>query len=442
MLSILFTVNHGQAEPITYKGVVHAALQSSPLMDVKEEDVRIAHSTYRSAAASLYPEVRMVGRMERYGDLSDGNQSMQSVGSEVIGGSRSEWRSQLYLTGQYDVSSLYKKRYEASSHRELRDAASFSCHAEGKRLVKEMTELYGRLSAGKIRLHYARQAVFVLEKSVAIRTLAMTGGEASQEEVLQATSDLEQAGKEQAEALREYQEYLEQLRIYTGKPFTINDKVDILVPGEADVTRDEVESGIGGAPEIQARKKELDAARIRNRGIANNYLPDVSLYGRYDYYGSDQDKVDRSIRDTRETGYNAGLVVSQSLFDGGVKKWERIRSQQEVRKQEATLRAAIEEKRREVQTALIGSQELAKSLAHYRKMVRQYGKLREISAKAAELGQRSQEDILTVERNFLRIEGEMKIMEVSLAIYQKRLAIETNYDQFMKEFYGNRSCQY
>ena len=442
LLSILFISANVQAEPVIYEDVVHAALRESSVMDIREEDVRIAHSTYRVAAAGLFPELRIVGRLERYGDLSDGSQGLQPVGSEVVGGSQSEWRSQLYLVGQYDLSSWYKKWYEAFSQRELRDAASFSCLAEGKRLVKEITELYGRLSTGKIRLRYTQQMISLTEQLVAVRVLAMEGGEASREDVIRTESELENARKEQAGILKDYKECLEQLCLYTGKSFIVNDDVDIPVPGETNVTRDELENRISNAPEIKARKKELDALQIRNKAIARNFLPDVSFYGRYDYYGRDQDRADRSLRDVHETGYNVGLMISQPLFDGGARKWERIRSRQEAKKQEATLSAAIVEKRREMQTTLTGSMELSRALEHYRKLVRQSENLREISVKAAELGQRSQEEILTMERNFLRIEEEMKIMEISLAIYQKQVAIETDYDHFMKDFYGNRSCQY
>jgi len=429
------------AELITYRGVIEDAIHSSAVLKVKEQDVKIAHAAYRQAFAGLYPELTLTGRLERYENLDQDTRDIQSVNSEVVGG-QSSWRSLAYLSGRYEISSWYKKRYEASYYQKLRDAAVFDCTTESKKLARDMTDLFGRLAEGKVRLKYGGGIVKALKEIVALRNRSLAGGEASREEVIKAESDLESAEREQATLMKELRENLEALNSYTAKSYAATDEIETLTAETDHEVAEPAVHQIEGAPELKARRKELEALQFKAKSTFNNYLPDVSMYGRYDYYGSDTDSMNNALREIRESGYNAGILISLPLFDGGARKWERVKAGEEIKKQEESIRATIEERKREWRTSYAGYTELSRALTHYRKLAEQYEKLRVISGKAAALGQRNRADLLEMERDYLQIVRDLKVTETTLGVYQKRLAIESDYGRFMREFYGNGSCQY
>lgn len=429
------------AETITYRGVIEDTIHSSASLKVKEQDVKIAHSTYRQVFAGLYPAMTLAGRLERYENLDDRKQGIQSVNSEVVGG-ESSWRFLAYLSGQYDISSWYKKRYEAAYYEKLRDAATFDCTTESKKLVKDVTDLFGRLAEGKVRLKYGAEMIKALKGLVDLRNESLAGGEASQEEVLKAESDLESAEREQATLMKEFRENLESLNSYAATSYSATDEIESLSAERESVMVEPAENQLAETPEIKARRKELEALQSKAKSTFNNYLPDVFLYGRYDYYGSDTETMDNSLKDIRESGYNAGITLSLPVFDGGARKWERVKTRHEIIRQEESIKATMEEKRRDMRTIYTGYTELSRALEHYRKLALQYEKLRVISAKAFALGQRNRGDMLEMERDYLNGVRDLKVTEVSMAIYQKRLAIEADYNNFMREFYGNWSCQY
>ena len=444
VLTVFFTILSNTiavADLITYRNVIEAAIHSSAGLKVKEQDVKMAHAAYRQVFAGLYPELTLTGRLERYENLDEDTQNIQSVNSEVVGG-ESSWRSLAYLSGQYDLSSWYKKRFEASYYEKLRDAAAFDCTAESKKLAKEVTDLFGRLAEGKVRLQYAAEIIKALKDLVDLRNNSMAGGETSREEVLKAESDLENAEKEQVNLTKEFRENLEFLNSYTAKCYTTADEIEspTVEPGR-DVI-EPAERQIEATPEIKARRKELEALQTKAKSTFNNYLPDVSMYGRYEYYGSDMESLDNALKEIRESGYSAGILVSLPVFDGGARKWERIKTQHEIKKQEESIKATMEERKREARTAYTGYTELSRALVHYRKLAAQYEKLRIISGKAVALGQRDRGELLEMERDYLQIERDLKVTEISLAINQMRLTIETDYSNFVREFYGNWSCQY
>lgn len=62
---------------------------------------------------------------------------------------------------------------------------------------------------------------------------------------------------------------------------------------------------------------ELAANELSMKSMERLYYPTVSLYGRYDLYGSDRDDFSRAGKDVKRHGYRAGLTVHMSLFDGG-----------------------------------------------------------------------------------------------------------------------------
>jgi len=429
------------AELITYRDVIEAAIRSSAGLKVKEQDIKIAHAAYRQAFAGLYPELTLTGRLERYENLDKDTRDIQSVNSEVVGG-QSSWRSLAYLSGQYEISSWYKKRYEASYYQKLRDAAVFDCSTESKKLARDMTDLFGRLAEGKVRLRYGGEIIKALQDLVDLRNQSLAGGEASREEVIKAESDLESAEREQATLMKELRENLEALNSYTAKSYAATDEIESLNAETDHEAAEPTMHQIEDAPELKARRKELEALQLKAKSTFNNYLPDVSMYGRYDYYGSDTDSMDNALREIRESGYNAGILISLPIFDGGARKWERVKTGEEIKKQEESIRAAIEERKRELRTSYAGYTELSRALTHYRKLAEQYEKLRVISGKAAALGQRSRADLLEMERDYLQIVRDLKVTETTLGVYQKRLAIESDYGSFMREFYGNGSCQY
>jgi len=429
------------AELITYRDVIEAAIRSSAGLKVKVQDVKIAHAAYRQAFAGLYPELTLTGRLERYENLDKDTRDIQSVNSEVVGG-QSSWRSLAYLSGQYEISSWYKKRYEASYYQKLRDAAVFDCSTESKKLARDMTDLFGRLAEGKVRLRYGGKIIKALQDLVDLRNQSLAGGEASREEVIKAESDLESAEREQATLMKELRENLEALNSYTAKSYAATDEIESLNAETDHEAAEPAVHQIEDAPELKARRKELEALQLKAKSTFNNYLPDVSMYGRYDYYGSDTDSMDNALREIRESGYNAGILISLPIFDGGARKWERVKTSEEIKKQEESIRATIEERKRELRTSYAGYTELSRALTHYRKLAEQYEKLRVISGKAAALGQRNRADLLEMERDYLQIVRDLKVTETTLGVYQKRLAIESDYGSFMREFYGNWSCQY
>lgn len=443
MTMLVCIAHHTWAGALTYRDALRDSINYSASIRVKSEDINISNAQYRSNYAGMYPVINITGSAERYENLDNRNDgNLYSINNEVVGGSSSSWRSAFYLSGQYYFSHWYKKRYEVGYYEKLRDSSVHQCKIELKKMIKEVTEVFGAIVEGKLKLEYSGKILNRLSKIYIVKKEAFGAGQFSYEDVLKAESDAISMEKEITNTRKELDENLERLSNYTGKRYSIPDMevVNLIIYGIPAVSN-EIKS-IEGMPEYQAHRKELEAVKTREKAIANNYLPDASLYARYDFYGSNPDGLDYAISGMRQSAYNVGLMISIPLFDGGVKKWQRRQSLYEIRKQEESIRQVINEKNRDLKILRSGYAEVSKSLHHYKKLNDQYRKMIDISTKALSLGERSKLDILELEKDALAVEKDSRIVEHSVAIYEKQIALELDFKNYVSEYDGDWACKY
>jgi outer membrane protein TolC len=276
---------------------------------------------------------------------------------------------------------------------------------------------------------------------LSLKKQAFANGQVSYEDVLKVEADVANAEKEGAATRKEFRESIERLYSYTGKTYKNDVEVEALISdGRKDIA--DMRVAIENTPEYRARVQELEANKLKAKAAANNFWPDISLYGRYDYYGSNTNSMESAFSDMRETSYAAGILINIPLFDGGVRAWERKRNMYEIRRQEESVKAAMEEKARDIKTLHAGYTELSKSLTHYSYLLNRYEKMLEITRKARGLGERSMMDIMEMEKETLGVERDLKVTEQAMAAYEKRLVLETDFHNFISGYYGHGACKY
>lgn len=421
-------------ERLTYEDVVGEALNYSSRLKVKKEEVFISEANYRQSLSTLYPTLALNGRLERFNNLTR-QDSIGTINGGVVGGLQDEWRSSVYLLGEYTLSNWYKKRYESGYYERLTEASLYESESEKKKIVLEITDVYGSITEGSIRLGYLGRMISKMKESVALRAEAHREGEISYEDLLRAEVQVVDLEKESAEVLRQLKENLTRLTLYTGIEYSEDVELQRLI-GDAEVSHRFDPERLEQTPEYRAKKKEVEASQERGRAARNNLLPDVGVYGRYDFYGRNPDFYD-AMKDTDKNSWNAGVYISIPLFDGGLRKWERERATREIRRQEESLRVLKEEKRRDSTGLLVKLQELDRTIGQYRKLLERYEKLVGIASGATALGGRSRAELLESEKEALAIERDMEVYRNQRAVAVKKYLLETDFASAMGDLDGN-----
>ena len=419
---------------LSYEGAVGEALRHSSRLKVKQEEIRINEASWRQSLSSLYPTVALNGRLERFANLA-GPTGIGTINGQVVGGLQDEWRSSVFVLGEYTLSNWFKKRHESHYYERLTEASIHDSEAEKKKIVLEVTELYGSLAEGAIRLRYLDRMIDRMMEAVSLRAAANREGEISGEDLIRAEIALVDLEKERTEAARQFKENLARLTLYTGVEY----EEDVMVMGlgaAAEISERPGPERIEQTPEYRAKRKEVEAQQEKGRAARNNLLPDVGVYGRYDFYGRNPALYD-SMKELDRNSWNAGVYISLPIFDGGLRKWERERAAREIRRHEEALKALRQEKGRDSAALYVRLRELDRTIAQYRQLLARYEKLLAIASGAAALGGRSRAEILKSGKEALAIERDMEVYVNQKAVAVRKYRLETDFAGAMGEWDGN-----
>jgi outer membrane protein TolC len=435
-LFVLLNPLCAQGENLTYKDAVHDAIKQSARLRVKQAEIEISEASYKHSLSYLYPGISLNSRLERFETLTK-NGEIRTIYGQVIGGNVDEWRSSVYLAGEYLLSNWYKKGYQSKYYRELIDAARFDAEVESKKLVLELTGTYSTLSECFVKVRYESEIIRKLQEAVTLRKKAYESGELSYEEFLKSEAGLAAAEKEQSADRMQLRQNLARLSALTGKDYSEDVYIEPLPSGGAFLSG-EIMKNVESMPEYKYRQKEKDALEHKATAARNDFFPDIGIYARYDFYGNKSDLSD-AIHDMEEISYNAGVFLSIPLFDGFARKWERQKVLREIKRQEESIQSLKTEKAKELEALHAGLSEQAKTVEHYRKLATRYRQVIEITRGAKLLGERSVMEIAETEKEALSIERDLKVAENAMALLEKKLFIESDYKNFMREYYGNGS---
>ncbi len=425
-----------QGDSLTYQDAIHDAIRQSARLRVKQSEIEISEASYRHSLSYLYPGISLNSRLERFETLAKDGE-IRTIYGQVIGGNVDEWRSSIYLAGEYLLSNWYKKGYQSRYYRELYDAAKLDAEVEAKKLALDVTGIYSALSEYFIRVRYDGEIVRNLRAAFDLSRKAYESGEISYEEFLKSEARLTAAEKEQSADRLQLRQHLSRLSLLTGKDYSEDTYIEPLSCENVSPSGDAMK-GIESMPEYRYSQKQMEALRQKATAARNDFFPDIGIYARYDFYGNKSD-LSGALHDMEEISCNAGFFLSIPMFDGFARKWERQKVLREIKRQEESIHQLKAEKRKELEILRAGLSEQARTVEHYRKLADRYRRVIEISRGAKILGERSVLDVAETEKEALAVERDLRVAENAMAAMEKRLFIEWDYKNFMRDYDGNRS---
>lgn len=429
-------------ETFSYEEIINTALKYSPRLKEKAYEMNIANAVYKQSLSYFYPQISLSTRTEKFENLAE-TTGFIIVGGQVIGGQPDEWRTGLYLTAEYYISNLYKRWFDTSYYRLLKEVTHYDCRAEVKRLLKDITDLYAKIIEGKIKLKYSELILDKLKEIHSLEMVAYEKGEVSYEDLLKTEAEIEAALKEQTNIRRELKVYLSDLSWITGKRLTLEDNF-LSIPAKGEIHEIEFSGRITDLSEYKAQLKQIRAFEERLKSVKMSYLPDIIFYARYDLYGSSLDTFGDALGNVEKTAFTTGIFITLPLFDGGRIKWEKMRTLYELERQKERLKSIEIEKGREIDNFYLTYKETKDNLRRYKNLLEYYKKLFYIEKRAYELGEKSKIELLQIEKDLLSLERDTKITENTLASLEKKIEIELSEGSGYagESFVYYRACKY
>ena len=306
----------------SFDALLEHTLANSPSLNLTRLDVQSARNELEYQKASRYPELGINANSEyakrygaRYNSVQIGDDSLVS---------QSGYGDSLSLVLRQDIFKFGADELAIEAAEEnIKQADLKRCSAYMDGSIK-LLELYDEALGYKNRIEIyerlkdAYEMLYIYEKRLS------GAGELSKT-----------ALEDQAIALADTSYELSQLQLNANNALNkIYSLSGVKIPNVFYL------SDLGGANSINSEfvpfedsviakgfDHELAANELSMRSQERLYYPTVSLYGRYDLYGSDRDDFSRAGKDVKRHGYRAGLTVHMSLFDGG-KRAAQIKEKQ------------------------------------------------------------------------------------------------------------------
>jgi outer membrane protein TolC len=304
-----------------------ALINKSPKLKQNEIEVMIAKENVDVANAGYYPELRLAANIERSKKF-EGLYTPSYIGDDSLTQSNGKYiSSSLYLS--YKLYDFGATDYSMTAAKENMNALSaFKCINE-KETVLSLLENYSKVRIQNYKLsEYQKMQKLYTELYTLTKRLYESGMSAK-------TNSMEYA-KELADIItmienikEEKANYLSHVIYLSGidiKEDDILEPIDKIMTDYENVSFEKSATARRMMSIINQKQAELNLKKT-------DYLPTISFYARYDFYGSSVEGYNEALNNFEKNGYRFGISFSMPLFDGfrndsnvNIKKLELMQS--------------------------------------------------------------------------------------------------------------------
>ena len=318
-------VTHGQT--LEFETVLEQVIAKSYDLRIAEIDMDIGGHKLVEAISEYYPSLSLRFYSEYDRDLSDVESGVASVGDNVFTGDGGVmYKDSLSLNMNYNLYDFGLR--DKMVDNALRDVkiADFNVDQQLMDIRARVLTIYqkGLTLCRKMRAQSAilncRKKIYTLVKRLC------DAGNAGKFELAGKAIDLAEAVQDMDGLQLEWENTLQELSAYTGERYDAeNDEfTDFREPVLSEKT-----PKVRDMPSIRIYDLEIEKKQAEYEANITEWLPKISLYSSYRFYGSDPSTFSESFQDIHETDYIAGIMFDLNLFRGfgDRAKGRRLRSE-------------------------------------------------------------------------------------------------------------------
>jgi outer membrane protein len=314
LLYLGYMVSAGQAAVLDFNTALQRAVQQSYDLKIAQTDMGISKTGVTTARAEYYPTIRGSASIERLKGLQNqpgGN--VTTIGNTVLPyGTR--FQSSIGLSLNHTLTDfgvrkrklqIAKKDVLVKAHgyeQQLRDLKFSVVDAYAKALIN-----YKAVKASEAVLALAQQ-VFQMKKRL-YQAQAIPKVDMAEEAITlaQAMDEIEVNKQKLAESLQALSALTREEYDFTNTELASFDDRDLQVLPLFDEKT---------TPESKAFNLQIQQKQDEVESLKRQYLPQVSLYSYYNFYGYDIDQLGKAVQNLGARTISVGLSVNMPIFDG------------------------------------------------------------------------------------------------------------------------------
>jgi outer membrane protein TolC len=330
LYALFFMATQSFPQTVYSFDILADALISTPKLKQNEIEVMIAKESINAANAGYYPALKFTTNIE-HSKKFESLYTPSYIGDDSLTQSNGKYISaSLYFS--YDIYRFGAASYSVSAAEENTNALIAAKCLKEKESLLSLLENYSKVRIQNYQLQeYEKIEKLYIELYVLIKRL-YESGEIAKTNIMEYSKELADVTTVIAGIKEEKTRYLSNIAYLSGMDIKEDDILEPIGKSAADY------ENIPFGKSVTA--KRIMAAMAQKQAELNlkktNYLPAISFYARYDFYGSSVEGYNAALNNFEKNGYRFGISFSMPLFDGfrndadvNIKKLELVQSRLE-----------------------------------------------------------------------------------------------------------------
>ena len=351
-----------KTELYTFETLLDYTLKNSPNLQISKLGIDEAKIDYDIAKSNFYPTIYF-GANSEYSDKFDNGYSPSYIGDSSLV-QDTAYQNSLSLNLRYDIFKFGADYYNAKSAKTHINTTTFQKCNDELETALNLLKLYHEALSLKHQINSNNELKQAYEILANYATRLNTAGQMDKIEQTQYSSKLSQTKSNLLTLQNRANLVLNQ--IYEISNLQISNLNDLAEFDTQSLLSNIKFIDFEDSFISKKLKSEIEENALNLKSLERSLYPTISLYAKYDLYGSDTDSYTKAHKDTHAHGYRVGLSINYEIFDGGrknsqIKKQEIINKKLEFEKQNQKLK--FQKEQRDIMGFLETKNELEKTLS-------------------------------------------------------------------------------
>jgi outer membrane protein TolC len=309
---------------LDFKTLQKYTIENSKLLQISKLDIDISKTQLDYINSEKYPTISIGVSAERSKGLNDDSTDSSYVGDNSVSSS-SLYKTYSYLSLNYSLFDFGRLYYKTKSQNFDIETKKNDYCIEQNKISQKLLDLYFNVRITEIKKQYLDEILKYSNNLYQYYKRLHEIGNIQKTEVVTNAIAVANLYNDISNNNKTYIENLEKLSNLSNFDLKTTNKLDSLSISKEIMNKRFEDTNLAKKylNEIQNKQAELDL-------IQAQYYPQINLFGKYDFYGYDQDSFSSSIDNFEENSYKYGLNITWQIFDGFKKQAQEKKASHEL----------------------------------------------------------------------------------------------------------------
>jgi len=316
---------HLFAKVYSFDSLLELIKKNSIELKIHDTEMLIQKIEIDKIKSNYLPKVYIQGYSEYNKDLSESDNEIASVGSDVIT-NYTQFQNALSLKLDYLLYDFGKKNKKIENEEIKYKIKKLEKCLKYQSLAEKTLDIYKQILTYRIEINYYQELLKLKKEIYVLKQRLYKAGEISKVELADLAIEILTLENELRNKKEEYETLLFELSKHTGVRFSVEDNFREFLISPKPINMDFTKSVKYRLSNLKIKQKEKELEIIKL-----NKLPTVSMYASYNLYGQDRNYVN-SLENIRQNSYKIGIAFKMDIYDGNINDYEKKKTALEIKK--------------------------------------------------------------------------------------------------------------